>query len=83
MTSAFDLRIVHNGEERGCWAWTFLFVVGGVLGGLVSVVGECVVELLLGGLRLKRWRMVVVYYLLDLLQGYTIYTDNKETKHTH
>lgn len=69
MTSAFDLRIVHNGEERGCWAWTFLFVVGSVLGGLVSVVGECVVELLLGELILKKWRRVVIYYLPDLVVG--------------
>jgi hypothetical protein len=75
--------MLDNGEERGCWAWTFLFVVGGVLGGLVSVVGECVVELLLDELRLKKWRRVVMYYLPDFLQGYTIYTDNKETKHTH
>lgn len=75
--------MLDNGEERGYWAWTFLFVVGGVLGGLVSVVSECVVELLLGELILKKWRRVVIYYLLDSLQGYTIYTDNKETKHTH
>ena len=75
--------MLDNGGERGCWAWTFLFVVCGVLGGLVSVVGECVVELLLGELSLKKWRRVIIYYLLDLLQGYTIYTDSKETKHTH